>query len=238
MRSRKPAGQSASLAGTRTKPSRISQVTKPAQNPKQTRCRAAQSASISTSLNARRRQPSHIFCLLRSDCKAHLARRPAGDEARPRHAAPNPCTGENSEARTRPRETRASPSSRQIYVQRSVPAQEVPSDVHAGDGKVTQSGASKGERNPPGSSPVRAAAGMRASVYSAAKQSEVSMKTFDRNGQISCCTCCVFQTTAGRSDVEEESEESEQQLQDGPDPFCQWLSEATEAQSGGWGDHC
>lgn len=66
----------------------------------------------------------------------------------------------------------------------------------------------QGERNPSGSSPVRGAAGIHASVYSAAKQSEVSIKTFDRNGQISCCTCSVFQTTAGRSDVEQKPEES------------------------------
>lgn len=49
---------------------------------------------------------------------------------------------------------------------------------------------------------------MHASVYSAAKQSGASIKTFDRNSQISCCTWSVFQTTAGGSKVRQSAEEA------------------------------
>lgn len=80
------------------------------------------------------------FCLLPtqlplSGCKIHLARRPADDEARPRRAALDPCVNENPKARAHP----PPPSLWEIYAQQPVPAQEVPSNVHAGDGKFTQS---------------------------------------------------------------------------------------------------
>lgn len=65
----------------------------------------------------------------------------------------------------------------------------------------------QGKCNLSGSSPVRRAAGIHASVYSAAKQSRVSIKTFDRNSQISCRTWSVLQTTAGGSKVEQNAEE-------------------------------
>lgn len=63
----------------------------------------------------------------------------------------------------------------------------------------------QGTCNPSGSRPGRRAAGIHAAVYCAAKQSGVSIKTFDRNSQISCCTWSVFQTTAGGSRMQRRS---------------------------------